>query len=50
MAELRKVHIEILHIKILMVKGVPWLAQLVEHLTLDLRVVSSSPTLGVEPS
>ena len=25
-----------------------WLAQLVEHVTLDLRVVSSSPTLGLE--
>lgn len=27
-----------------------WLAQSVEHRTLDLRVVSSSPTLGVEPT
>ena len=27
-----------------------WLAQLVEHATLDLRVVSSSPTLGMEPT
>ena len=25
-----------------------WLAQLVEHATLDLRVVGLSPTLGVE--
>ena len=25
-----------------------WLAQLVEHVTLDLRVVSSSPMVGVE--
>ena len=25
-----------------------WLAQLVEHATLDLGVVSMSPTLGVE--
>lgn len=25
-----------------------WLAQLVEHLTLDLRVIGLSPTLGVE--
>ena len=25
-----------------------WLAQSEEHVTLDLRVVSSSPTLGVE--
>ena len=25
-----------------------WLAQLVEHVTLDLGVVSSSPMLGVE--
>jgi len=25
-----------------------WLAQWVEHVTLDLGVVSSSPTLGVE--
>ena len=27
-----------------------YLAQLVEHVTLDFRVVSSSPTLGVEPT
>ena len=27
-----------------------WLAQWVEHMTLDLRVVSSSPTLGIEIS
>ena len=27
-----------------------WLAQSVEHVTLDFRVVSSSPTLGVEPA
>ena len=26
-----------------------WLAQLLEPVTLNLRVVSSSPTLGVEP-
>ena len=26
------------------------LAQLVEHMTLDLRVVSSSPTLSIEPT
>ena len=25
-----------------------WLAQSVEHVTLDLRVVSASPTLGIE--
>jgi len=25
-------------------------AQLVEHVTLDVRVVSSSPTLGMEPT
>ena len=25
-----------------------WLAQSVEHVTLDLEVVSSSPTLGIE--
>ena len=29
--------------------GSAWLAQLVEHVTLNLRVLSSSPTLGVEP-
>ena len=28
--------------------GDAWLAQLVEHTTLDLGVVGSSPTLGVE--
>ena len=27
-----------------------WPAQSVEHATLDLRVVSSSPTLGIEPT
>ena len=27
-----------------------WMAQLVEHVTLDLRVMSSSPTLGMEPT
>ena len=27
-----------------------WLAQSVEHATLDLRIVSLSPMLGVEPS
>ena len=27
-----------------------WLAQSVEHATLDLRVVSSSPTLDMEPT
>lgn len=27
-----------------------WLAQLLEHGTYDLRVVSSSPTLSVEPT
>ena len=26
-----------------------WLAQSAEHVTLDLRVMSSSPTLGMEP-
>jgi len=31
-----------------MVLGGVWLAQLVEHPTLDPRVVSSSPTLGVK--
>ena len=30
------------------VLGGTWLAQLVECVTLDLRVVSSSPTLGIE--
>ena len=25
-----------------------WLARLIEHVTLDLEVVSSSPTLGIE--
>ena len=29
-------------------KGPVWLAQLVEHVTLDLGVMSSSPTLGSE--
>ena len=29
-------------------KGGAWLAQLVEHVTLDLRVVNSSPMLGIE--
>ena len=28
--------------------GAPWLAQSEEHVTLDLRVVSLSPTLDVE--
>ena len=28
--------------------GVAWLAQSVEHVTLDLKVVSTSPLLGVE--
>jgi len=28
--------------------GGTWLAELAEHVTLDLRVMSSSPTLGVE--
>ena len=28
--------------------GVAWLAQSVEHVTLDFRVVSSIPILGVE--
>ena len=28
----------------------PWLAQAVERVTFDLRVVSLSPTLGVEPT
>ena len=28
--------------------GGSWLARSVEHVTLDLRVVSSNPTLGVE--
>ena len=27
-----------------------WLAQSTEHMTLNLRVMSSSPTLGVEPT
>ena len=27
---------------------VTWMAQMGKHMTLDLRVVSSSPTLGVE--
>lgn len=30
--------------------GGAWLALLEEHLTLDLRVVSSVPMLGMEPS
>ena len=30
--------------------GDTWLAQSLEHGTLDLRVVSSSPTLGAEPA
>ena len=34
---------------ILELKGA-WLAPSEEHLTLDLRVVSSSPTLGLEPT
>ena len=34
-------------VKIITLKG-PWLTQFVEHVTLDLGVVSSSPTLGVE--
>jgi len=25
-----------------------WLSQLVEHMTLDLRIMSSGPTLGIE--
>ena len=29
-------------------KGGTWLAQLEEHVTFDLRVVRSSPTLGAE--
>lgn len=33
--------------KIYMLRG-GWLVQLVERVTLDLRPVSSSPTLGVE--
>ena len=28
--------------------GGPWLAQSVQHATLDLKVMSSSPVLGVE--
>ena len=27
-----------------------WLAQLADHITLDLKVVSLSPTLGMEPT
>lgn len=27
-----------------------WVAQLVEHAILDLKVMTSSPTLGVEPT
>ena len=30
--------------------GGAWLAQLVEHVTLDLGIVSSSPTIGIEPT
>ena len=30
--------------------GDTWLDQSVEHVTLDLQVTSSSPTLGVEPT
>ena len=30
--------------------GLAWLAQLVEHVTLDLRVTGSSPTSGMEPT
>ena len=33
----------------LLVRGA-WLAQPVEHVTLNLRVLSSSPTSGVEPT
>ena len=29
-------------------EGGTWLAQSIEHVTLDLGVMSSSPTLGVE--
>ena len=29
-------------------QGGAWMAQLVEHATLDLGVMSSSPTLGIE--
>jgi len=31
-------------------KGGTWLAQSVDHATLDLKVMSLSPTLGVEPT
>lgn len=39
-----------LHIFLLKISSVlgPWLAQSVEHVTLDVRVVSWSPMLGVE--
>lgn len=39
----------ILQIRKLRFRGA-WLAQLVEHLTLELRILSSSPMLGVEPT
>ena len=32
------------------VRGGAWLAQLVEHLTLGLGIMSSGPTLGLEPT
>ena len=30
--------------------GGTWLIQWVQHATLDLRIMSSSPTLGIEPT
>ena len=36
-----------LGVKLISERGA-WLAQLVEHVTLDLGVVSSSPTMGVD--
>ena len=39
--------INVVYFKVYKCQGA-WLAQLVEHVTLDLGVVSLSPTLGVE--
>ena len=36
------------HVSIIALQGGPGLAQLVEHVTLDLRVVSLSPMFGAE--
>ena len=39
-----------LWLKNFIVNGGAWLGQSVKHATLDLRVVSSSPMVGVEPT